>query len=202
MKVYDRAYFDRWYRGPEAPSEVGDLERQVALAVAAAEAVLDRRLQSALDVGCGEGRWQPVLHRLRPSAAYLGIDPSPYVLERFGGRRNLREGSLEELHLHVFDEPFDLVVCADVLHYLDDAAILGGLDALAALVGGVAVLEVFTDRDSVDGDREGFHPRPPSWYRSAFRDAGLVPLGLHLWVHEETAGVLDAMDVPAADPAT
>jgi SAM-dependent methyltransferase len=195
MKRYDRAYFDRWYRDHDGRSRPGVLERDVALAVAVTESVLDRPLESVLDVGCGEGRWQPVLHELRPDAVYLGIDPSPYVVERFGGRRNLRHGAFEELALHVFDEPFDLVVCADVLHYLDSESILLGLDAFVDLVGGVALVEVFTADDPVDGDREDFHPRPPAWYRRALQGAGLVPLGLQMYVHREIADELDALDL-------
>lgn len=202
VKRYDRAYFDRWYRGADAPpGQAGALERNVALAVAAAESVLDRPVESVLDVGCGEGRWQPVLARLRPEAAYLGIDPSPYAVERFGGSRNLRQGAFDELDVHVFDDPFDLVVCADVLHYLDDRAILRGLDTFVDLVGGVALIEVFTAADSVDGDREGFHLRDPAWYRRAFAGAGLVPLGLQLWTHREIAADLEALDL-AETPQT
>ena len=59
-KTYDRAYFDRWYRG----SEVGGnarLARKVALAVATAEYHLERPLRSVLDIGCGEGGWRAPL---------------------------------------------------------------------------------------------------------------------------------------------
>lgn len=162
-----------------------------------AESVLGRPLATVLDVGCGEGRWQPVLGELRPDAAYLGIEPSEYAVERFGGPRNLRRGSFQELGLHVFDEPFDLVVCSDVLHYLTDEEILAGLDAFVGQVGGAALVEVFTARDPVLGDREEFHEREPSWYRRAFRDAGLVPLGLQMYVTREMGLELDAMDLPS-----
>lgn len=195
-KAYDRAYFDRWYRGDHAPKGEGELRRQVALAVAATESVLNRSLANVLDIGAGEGRWQPILQDLRPEASYLGIEPSTYALERFGAERNLMAGDLATLPEFAFPEPFDLVVCADVLHYVDDETILRVIDELADLVGGVALLEVFTDHDAPAGDREGFHARPPIWYRRVFEGAGLRPLGLQLWVHRETADVLDAMDLP------
>ena len=203
-KRYDRAYFERWYRsrGDRSGSRVhvggkAALRRNVALAVAATESVRDRPLRSVLDVGCGEGRWGPEVRRLRPKASYLGIDPSEYAVQRFGARRNLRLGSFEELHLHVFAQPFDLVVCADVLHYLDERTILEGLDTLADLVGGVALLETFTSGEDVVGDRVGFHERPATWYRRAFAGAGLVAIGLQMYVHEEIAEDLDALDLPA-----
>lgn len=196
MKTYDKAYFDRFYRGPDARLTPEALARNAALAVAMAESVLDRPLESVLDVGCGEGRWQPVLRALRPDAAYLGIDSSEYAVERFGEERNLLTGSFDELDRFAFDDPFDLVICSDVLHYLDKETVLRGMDTLADLVGGVALLEVFTSEDPVEGDREGFHLREPIWYRRVFEGAGLVPVGLQFFVHREIAEGLDAMDLP------
>lgn len=198
VKIYDRSYFDRWYHSSGAPKDEGVLRRQVALSVAAAESVLNRPLVSVLDVGCGEGRWQPVLRELRPDATYLGIDPSDYAVERFGESRNLFRGSLLTLSEFAFEEPFDLVVCADVLHYLDKKAVLQGMEELAQLVGGVALLEVFTDQDPVEGDRVDFHSRPARWYLQVFQGAGLLPLGLQLYVHGETAEILDSLDLPTS----
>lgn len=194
MKTYDRAYFDRWYRGPEAPRGETELRRSVHMAVAVTESILNRDVRSVLDVGAGEGRWQPVLQELRPDAAYLGIEPSSYAVERFGQVRNLREGTLEELHLHAFDDPFDLVVCADVLHYLSRAQVLAGIGELADLVGGAAFLEVFTAEDPALGDRKGFRRRPAAWYRTAFHEAGLRPVGMQIWIHHDLANDLDAME--------
>lgn len=195
MKTYDRAYFDRWYRGPDAPRGDAELRRSALLAVAVAESVLNRGLRSVLDVGAGEGRWQPILYELRPEASYIGIEPSRYAVERFGETRNLRQGTFEELNLHTFDQPFDLVVCADVLHYLSSAQILAGINELADLVGGAAFLEVFTDEDPAQGDREGFRERPAEWYRTTFRKSGLRPLGMQMWIHEELVSGLDDMEV-------
>ena len=200
-KRYDRAYFDRWYRGAGAPvGSKAALRRNVALAVAVSESILGRPIRSVLDVGCGEGRWQPEIRALRPNAVYLGIDASEYAVERFGARRNLRLGRFDELQLHVFDRPFDLVVCSDVLHYVESEALITGMDALADLVGGAALIEVFTNEDEIEGDEVGFHRRPAVWYRRVFEGAGLVPIGLQMYVHEEVAEALDAMDLVSAPP--
>jgi SAM-dependent methyltransferase len=193
-KAYDEAYFAHWYRGPAAPKGEGELERSVALALAAAESLLAREVRTVLDVGAGEGRWQPVLQRLRPETSYLGIEPSAYARERYGDARNLREGRFGDLDLHPFDEPFDLVVCADVMHYLTEEELLSGIDTLADLVGGAAFLEVFTSDDTVEGDMDGFLARPARWYAGLFKSVGLVPLGLQLWTHQEIADDLDAME--------
>ena len=197
-KRYDRAYFDRWYRGLGAVASVDALRRKVATAVAVTEYVLDRELTSVLDVGCGEGRWQPVLYEMRPDAAYLGVDSSRYAIDRFGAARNLRLGSFEELELHAFDEPFDLIVCSDVLHYLKRDAIRRGLPALVERLGGVAFLELFTRTDEVEGDLHDFKRRPASTYRSLFAEVGLIPIGLQFWVPEWITDDLDDLELPDA----
>ncbi|NNF13483.1 MAG: methyltransferase domain-containing protein [Gemmatimonadetes bacterium] len=199
-KKYDQAYFDRWYRGPDPPvGDATDLGRAVTLAVAAAESVLARPVKSVLDVGCGEGRWQPVLMEIREDAAYLGIDASEYAVQRFGDSRNIRHGRFADLAYHVFDEAFDLVICSDVLHYLTDEEILQGIDPLAERTGGVAVIDIFTAEDDPEGDRVDFHLRPAAWYRTILRDAGLVPIGLQMYVHVEVADMLEALDLPEID---
>ncbi len=196
-KHYDRHYFDRWYRGPDAPRGDEELRRSALLALAVTESILNRDVRTVLDVGAGEGRWQPILQELRPGMSYLGIEPSPYAVERFGGERNLVQGEFGDLELHTFDEPFDLVVCADVLHYLSEEELLAGVAELADLVGGAAFLEVFTEDDPAEGDREGLYLRPAAWYHRTLREAGLVPVGMQMWVHREMAEDLDAMELLA-----
>lgn len=196
MKRYDRAYFDKWYRNPRYRiTSAADLRRKVQLVVGLTEFVLGRTLHTVLDIGCGEGAWQRVLARTRPRVAYTGIDRSPYVVKRYGRRRNIRLGSFERLEACGLEEPFDLVVCSDVLHYLSKRQILRGLDALVALVGGVAFLEAYTGSDDIEGDDEGFHRRPASFYRGIFRDAGLVPCGMQCYVPGDLAGEMVALEV-------
>ncbi|MEZ4416432.1 MAG: class I SAM-dependent methyltransferase [Gemmatimonadota bacterium] len=196
MKRYDRAYYEHWYRNPAYRiGSAAVLKRKVSLAVALAEWVIDRPIKSVLDVGCGEGRWQPVLYRLRPKASYLGIDSSEYAIERYGGRRNLRLGTFEELGQHVFDRPFDLVVCSDVLHYLTRSQLVQGLEALVPLVGGVALLEAFTSEDDIEGDHHDFQRRSAATYRRLFSDAGLVPCGMQSYVRADRAVDLTALEL-------
>jgi SAM-dependent methyltransferase len=194
-KTYDRAYFDRWYREPG--SRVGteaELVRQVSLAVAAAEVVLGRPIRSVLDVGCGEAPWWPVLRRLRPGVRYLGVDPSPYAVARFGRSRRVVMGSFGSLAMLNLPGQYDLVVCADVLHYVSDRELSRGLPEMSRLVGGVAFLEIQTQEDSFKGDRRGWVPRSARRYRSLFRRAGLVPCGLQLWLGPEAAARASALE--------
>src|SRR5215212_1477143 len=115
-KRYDRAYFDRWYRHPRhRVSSPAVLRRKVAMVVAIAEYQLGRPVRSVLDVGCGEAPWRGALRRVRPHVHYVGVDASPYVVARYGRSRNIRRGTFGGLDAVVLDEPFDLIVCADVM---------------------------------------------------------------------------------------
>lgn len=196
-KRYDQAYFDKWYRDPR--HRVGSrtkLLREIGCAVAVTEQLLDRSLQSVLDVGAGEGRWQPLLQELRPGSRYAGVEPSAYAVARWGRRRNLRQGTLESLDALGLDGPFDLVVCADVLHYLTTPALRRALTALVPFVGGAAYLPTFAAEDDIAGDRVEFQRRRSASYRTLFREAGLVPIGLHLYVTRPRARELAALERP------
>ena len=182
-KTYDHAYFDKWYRHPRhAVGSRNELKRKVAMAVAVAEYYLGRPVRNVLDVGCGEAVWRAPLRALRPSIDYRGLDASEYVVSRYGRRRGIglaRFGDLAELR---FDTRFDLVVCSDVLHYLEPSEIRTGLGGIADMLEGVAFLEVFTRRDRVTGDRDGYIARAPAWYLRTFSEAGLLPCGSHCYL--------------------
>jgi SAM-dependent methyltransferase len=194
-KRYDRAYFDRWYRkGASRIESPTALRRRVAAAVALAERLLERPIRSAFDVGCGEGRWRAELLRLRPRLRYLGIDPSPYVVARFGRRRGIVRGGFAELPELAPDGPFDLVICADVLHYLDDADLDRGLPALVRATAGAAWLEALCWEDDVEGDRAGLILRPARAYRRRFESLGLRHAGAHCWAAAEPAERLGALE--------
>jgi len=193
-KRYDRAYFDRWYRHAADRVTTGAARaRRARLAVAVVEQLLGRPLRSVLDVGCGEGAWRAPILALRPRATYLGVDPSPYAVSRFGRSRNLASGRFDDL-ARLPERRFDLVISADVLHYLSDEEIRAGLPELAARTGGAAYLPVFTAEDGVEGDLDGFLERRAAWYRAAFRRTGLVELGLSFWGAPGVAAALPALD--------
>lgn len=197
VKRFDRRYFDRWYRNPRhrvaTPAEV---RRRALLAVGVAEFVLGRPVRSVLDVGCGEGSWRAPLLRLRPHLRYQGVDTSEYAVRRFGRSRGIRQGSVGELGDVGLRGRYDIVICADVLHYLGTREVERGLDHIEALLGGVAYLPTFTGADDVDGDVRAVRPRSPGWYRSRFTSAGLVTLGLDFYVGRAIASTLSALELP------
>ena len=164
------------------------------LAVAAAEYVLERRIRSVLDVGCGEGRWRAPLVRLRRGLTYVGVDPSAYVVRRYGRRRGIRPGTFGELGRLGLRRTFDLVVCADVLHYVTSPELARGVAALRRLTRGVVYADAFTATDDFEGDREGWQRRSAAAYRRAFRAAGFVPCGLNCWAAARHEGRLTALE--------
>jgi len=162
-KTYDADYYARWYHADPRERAVRSalVRRKAALALAAAEHLLERETRNVLDVGCGEAPWRAALLRLRPRLRYVGVDPSAWAAAKWGRRRGVRHGGLADLDRLRLGGPFDLVVCSDVVHY-------------------VLWIEAFTSEDEFEGDVESFRPRSGRAYRAAFRRAGLVPLGLFL----------------------
>jgi SAM-dependent methyltransferase len=197
VKRYDQAYFDKWYRDPHSRMWArADVERKVRLALGVAEFVLDRPVRSVLDVGCGEGTWQPILGRLRPRARYQGVDDSTYAVARYGRKRNIVRGRLGDLASLRLRGMYDLVVCCDVLHYVRTPELKAGLAAIADLARGPAYLEAYTSADDVAGDHGHFQRRSPATYRRMFRAAGFLHIGPHLYLHERLQHMLVALERP------
>ncbi|HWO87679.1 MAG TPA: class I SAM-dependent methyltransferase [Gemmatimonadales bacterium] len=196
MKHYDRSYFDKWYRDSRTRmwSRVA-VERKVRMVLGVAEFLLDRRVRSVLDVGCGEGSWYPILRRMRPHLRYQGVDSSVYAVRRFGALRNIRLGSLAELGSLRLRGPFDLVVCCDVLHYVPTAELRHGLRVLKRLAGGPMYLEAYTTADDIAGDDVDFQRRGAATYRRLFREAGLVACGMHIYCPARMRDQLVALEM-------
>jgi SAM-dependent methyltransferase len=187
-KAYDEAYFTKWYRDPRTRVHTPDsVRRKIRMVLGVTEYFLGRKLRTVLDVGAGEGTWGAELRRLRPGLRYLGIDPSEYVVERYGRRRNIKLGSFEQLPSMSLGRGYDLVICADMLQYVPDATLKRGVRHIARLLNGVAFLESYTTGDDMEGDLEGWHPRSKSQYRRIYTDAGLVPCGVNCYLTRSLA---------------
>jgi SAM-dependent methyltransferase len=192
-KQYDEAYFQHWYRG----GDIGGpqrLARKVALAVSCAEYYLERPIRTVLDIGCGEGAWRAPLLKLRPKLRYLGFDSSEFAISKYGPRRNLHYARFGDFAQLRPCPPVDLLICADVLHYLPTRELQRGLPGLAELCGGVAFLEAFTREDDYEGDRLGFQPRTADWYRKRFNAQGLRSVGSHCWLAGGLADQIAALE--------
>ncbi len=200
QKLYDAAYFQRWYRDGGIGGRQR-LARKVALAVATAEYHLERPLRTVLDIGCGEGAWRSPLRKLRPKIAYLGFDGSEYAARRHGRARSVHLARFGDFDTLRPCAPVDLLVCSDVLHYLDTRELDLGLPGLAALCGGVAFLETFTARDAAEGDEHDFRARTAAFYRRRFEALGLRALGSHCWLSPALAARATELELPAQSRA-
>ncbi len=181
-KQYDRAYYERWYRGALGAERRAHTARKAALAVATCEYYLGRPLRSVLDIGCGEGSWRAPLLKLRPKLSYLGLDSSEYAISRFGRSRDLRLARFAQLAELRFPRTFDLLVCSDVLHYLPAAEIKRGLSGFPEIGHGMAFIDLFCRGDQAEGDHDGFHARTAMFYARQFAAIGLRPVGSHCYL--------------------
>ena len=194
-KQYDKAYFDRWYRGRNTRvSTHAEVRRKVSLTVTMSEYFLRRPIRTVLDIGCGEGAWHAPLRKLRPAVRYLGFDASEYAIARYGRARNLRLARFGDFAELRPCPPADLLVCSDVLHYLAPRELDRGLPGLAALCGGVAFLETFAREDRAEGDEHEFRGRPARFYRERFKQLGFTALGSHCWLAPALKGSTTALE--------
>lgn len=194
-KNYDRAYFDKWYRSSSHRVRTNaELVRQVSFVLHLTEFVLGRPVRSVLDVGCGEGQWRMILRRERPRLHYQGVDPSEYVVERFGVKRNIILGGIEVLDTLALRNSYDLVVCSGMLNYLSGAALATGVRHVATLTGGVAYLELFASEDQYEGDTNWPEPRSAGRYRRLMRDAGFIAIGMQCYVPERYGYRLSSLE--------
>jgi SAM-dependent methyltransferase len=193
-KMYDQAYFDRWYRGKHAQDDK-TRGRKAAVAVAVAELHLGRPLRSVLDIGCGEAPWRKHLLKLRPNLHYQGVDASEYAVRRYGRTRNIALATFGQMQQLRIGPPADLLICADVLHYVPGAELKRGLEGFSELCAGVAYLDVFCSEDKITGDFKGFIARSRSQYRNLFAQAGFVALGSHCYLNARCDSPVSALEL-------
>ncbi|MBK80402.1 MAG: methyltransferase type 11 [Gammaproteobacteria bacterium] len=175
---FDKAYYDRFYRNPATRAMTpADARRQAAF-VAAYLRHLRLPIRRIVDLGCGVGTTLRALGREFPGARLQGVERSDYLCGRYGWT----PGTVEDYR---DGRPYDLVVCHDVLGYLDDAACARAIGNIADLCRGAAYVSVITadDAGAYDADRTDAAQtlRPAAWYRRRLARHFLhVGGGLHL----------------------
>jgi SAM-dependent methyltransferase len=145
-------------------------------------------VHSILDVGCGLGLMRDALLERLPLARYTGLEISDYLCARYGWQ----QGSVVTYRARW---PFDLVICYDVLQYLNRADAVLALENLARLCRGVLHFSALTTEDwEQHCDRRrtdrNVNLRAARWYRrrlaSNFVNAGSgmfvrTSSGIGLW---------------------
>jgi SAM-dependent methyltransferase len=171
---FDREYYERFYYDPK--TAVATQREMQARGRLIAAYVLHTGLpvRRILDAGCGTGLLRPWLRRYLPRATYTGIETSDYLCQRYGWQQ-------AQIETYKPPSPFDLVVCYDVLQYLDSGTASRALANFGKLCRGVLYFTALTrvdwehncDRSRTDSN---VHLRSAQWYRSRlrrnFREAG------------------------------
>jgi len=137
---FDRAFFKRYYHDAStAVAHSGEALRRARFVLAYLD-FLCVDVKNVLDAGCGVGLWRRALRRIDPSIAYTGIDTSEYLCQRYGWTR----ASITEFRSR---QKFDLVICQDMLQYLDGSEVRRAVDSLARLCRGACYVDVPTRED-------------------------------------------------------
>lgn len=168
-------YYRRYYLDPRTAVATRQEMRSRARLIAALSAHAGLPVRRILEAGCGTGLLRAALRRLLPRAHYVALESSEYLCHRYGWTF----GRIEEYRAR---EPFDLVICYDVLQYLGSADAARALANFGRLCRGVLYFSALTrfdyqhncDRSRTDA---AVHLRSARWYRSRltgrFREAGL-----------------------------
>jgi SAM-dependent methyltransferase len=181
MTQFDAAYFKRFYF--DRRTKVATREEMSARAGLIAAILRDAQhpIHSILDAGCGIGMLKPAFARSLKRARYVGLDASEYLCRRYGWV----QGSVADFKP---PKPFDLVVCYDVLQYLDDRAAaramanLGRLSRVALYFSALTIEDWRRNCDRACTDR-AVNMRPAAWYRTRLQ-RNFYFLGLGVWIRK------------------
>jgi len=171
---FDHDYYQRFYFDPKtAVTNKREMQARARL-IAAYSLHTGLPVRRILDAGCGTGLLRPWLKRYLPRAVYTGIEASEYLCQRFGWLH-------AQIETYKPSASFDVVVCDDVMQYLDSETADRALANFAKLCRGVLYFTALTrvdwehncDRSRTDSD---VHLRSAHWYRARlrknFREAG------------------------------
>ncbi len=188
---FDGRFFERFYyaRRTRVAAPLDYLPR--ARLLAAYASLFQIKVRRVLDAGAGAGFFLRALEAAFPVARCTGIEVSNYACARYAWTKS----SITD---YVARTPFDVVVCHDVLQYLDREAAVRALSNLATLSKGLLYFTVLTredwrtncDQARTDGK---VHLRSANWYRQHLR-RGFLRLGTGVYLARGVAPALFALD--------
>jgi 2-polyprenyl-3-methyl-5-hydroxy-6-metoxy-1,4-benzoquinol methylase len=188
---FDAAYFRKFYVDTATRVVTPGEMRIRAQLIAAILAHASIPVRTILDAGCGIGLLRKPFALVLPRARYCGLEASDYLCKRFGWIH----GSVID---HRPQQPADLVVCYDVLQYLDDRDAARAVSNLARLTRAALYISALTREDWRDNcdqtltDR-AVHLRPGDWYRRRLKRQFRY-LGFGVWLRKDLTAVLWEME--------
>jgi SAM-dependent methyltransferase len=194
-QVFGPEYFRKFYLDPSTRVTTPAEMRARARLIAAILTQTGVPVRTILDAGCGIGMLRKPFSEVLPRARYTGLDASEYLCTRYGWIR----GSAVD---HAPRDPFDLVVCYDVLQYLDDRDAARAIGNLARLTRSAAYICALTredwrancDRKRTDRD---VHLRSGAWYRRRLQRR-FRHVGFGVWLRKDVTAILWDMERSAA----
>jgi len=178
---FNAEYFRRFYYDRRTRVVTREEMQTKAELIAAILRDAQHPVRSILDAGCGTGMLKPAFAHVLKGARYVGLDASEYLCRRYGWV----QGSVAD---YKPAKPFDLVVCYDVLQYLDDRAAaramanLGRLSRVALYFSALTIEDWRRNCDRSKTDRS-VTMRPAAWYRARLR-RNFYFLGLGVWIRK------------------
>jgi SAM-dependent methyltransferase len=166
-RAFDRAYYQRFYVNRHTRVISSSESALRGRFVASFLQQLEVPVAKILDMGCGLGGMKRPLLKIFPQASYRGVEISEYACKRYGWTQS----SIQDFRTR---ERFDLVVCMDVVQYLDDRAAASAITQLAQWCRGVLYFFVPTREDWSDNvdhtvtDTRVF-VRSAQWYQQRLR---------------------------------
>ncbi len=178
---FDRDYYRRFYYNPRTAVTTRREMQARAHLIAAFTAHTGLPVRRILDAGCGTGMLRAPLLRRLPRAQYTGLETSEYLCERYGWEHTVIES-------YRSSTPFDLVICYDVLQYLDSAEATRAIANFARLCRGILYFSALTKLDwqyNCDTARtdSNVHLRTGQWYRSRLRQ-NFSEAGAGFWLRK------------------
>ncbi|UJR86424.1 Hypothetical protein I5071_85190 [Sandaracinus amylolyticus] len=138
-RTFDEGYYRRFYLDRKRRVASREDTEKLVEFVAAYLRLLDVRVRTVLDLGCGLGWWRDPVLRCFPGATWTGVEVSEHLCDTLGWSR----GSVVDWK----GEPADLVVCQGVLQYLDDREVTRALANLKRHATKAIYLEAVTRED-------------------------------------------------------
>ena len=186
---FDRAYFERYY-GKQPIHTVNEIAH-LATAVHEMLAWWAAPVRSVLEVGAGRGDWGNWYRTLHPTVRVTSTDVSEHSCATFGHKRR-------DIAQWAPKRPFDLVICTDVLQYLDDRAATRALRNLTTATRTCLYFDALTSFDAehtVERSKTDLNVtlRTGDWYRQRL-SRGFTQAGAGLWIRKGSTVVLHELE--------
>jgi SAM-dependent methyltransferase len=189
--AFGAAYFEKFYLSPATRvTDAGEMRIRARL-IAAVLSQAAVPVRSILDAGCGIGLLRAPFAQFLPRARYTGLDASEYLCDRYGWVH----GSVADFAPR---RPVDLVVCYDVLQYLDDGEAARAIANFKRLTRAALYVSALTRedwREHCDRGRtdRSVHLREGDWYRRRLR-RDFQYLGFGVWLRKGVSAILWDME--------